>query len=311
MAGVGVPKAGDCSFLPEGGLANHEATRLQWFDHTLKGLASGAEGLPAVQYFVMGGGEGLASTGKTILHGGRWKSATEWPPAGSQPVSYCLHSQGLLSEVVPEGAPTSTSFTFDPTRPMPTIGGHLSAIPVEAGGFDQRNDPRFPTAEGTLPLSARPDVLCFTTEPLEDDIEVSGPVVVRLWVSSDAPDTDFTAKLIDVYPPGGAYPDGCALNLTDSICRLRFRNGFEDEELAVPGEVYELEFELYPTANLFVKGHRIRVDISSSNYPRFELNPNTGGPLGIERRMRTAENSVYHSAEHPSQIVLSVMTHAE
>jgi hypothetical protein len=156
---------------------------------------------------------------------------------------------------------------------------------------------------------------------------------VKLWVSTDAPDTDFTAKLMDVYPPGPNYPDGCALNLTDSICRLRFRNGFETEALAEPGQmflpigrpagpalrpagpaglsaktpVYELEFELYPTANLFAEGHRIRVDISSSNYPRFELNPNTGGPLGVERRVRVAENSIYHSRSRPSHMVLSVI----
>jgi putative CocE/NonD family hydrolase len=148
--------------------------------------------------------------------------------------------------------------------------------------------------------------LCFTTAPLEE-VEIAGPVRVKLWVSTDAPDTDFTAKLIDVYPPGPNYADGCALNLTDSVCRLRFRKGFDHEEPAKPGEVYTLEFELYPTANVFAKGHRIRVDISSSNYPRFELNHNTGGPLGVDRRLRVAENSLYHSKSRPSHILLPVV----
>ena len=138
-------------------------------------------------------------------------------------------------------------------------------------------------------------------------MEVAGPVVVKLWVATDGPDTDFTAKLLDVYPPSPAYPDGCALNLTDSIGRLRFRNGYDREELATPGEVYELSFEMYPTANLFAKGHQIRVDISSSNYPRFDVNANTGGVLGVERRTRVAQNSLHHSASMPSHIVLSVV----
>lgn len=137
-------------------------------------------------------------------------------------------------------------------------------------------------------------------------MEIAGPVRVRLWVSTDAPDTDFTAKLIDVYPPGPNYPDGCALNLTDSIGRLRFRGGFEEEAPALPAEVCELEFELFPTANRFARGHRIRVDISSSNYPRFERNPNTGEPLGTDRTRRAARNSVHHGRTTPSRILLPV-----
>jgi putative CocE/NonD family hydrolase len=151
-------------------------------------------------------------------------------------------------------------------------------------------------------------VLVFQTEPLAEDLEIAGPIEVVLFVSTDGPDTDFTAKLIDVYPPSAGYPDGCALNLTDTIARLRFRGGYEVEELAEPGQVYELRFEMYPSANLFVAGHRIRVDISSSNWPRFEVNPNTGGPLGVERRMRVAENAVYHDPARPSRVMLPVIT---
>ena len=223
------------------------------------------------------------------------------------PTPFYLHGDGALDTQSPADEPPPTVYTFDPADPVPTIGGHLSAIPIPAGGFDQRNDSRFPFTSGTLPLSARRDVLCFTTQPLKEPVEIAGPIVVKLWVSTDAPDTDFTAKLIDLFPTSPNYPNGCALNLTDSIIRLRFRHSFEAEELAAPGEVYEVSFEMYPSANLFARGHQIRVDISSSNYPRFELNPNTGGVLGVERRMRIAENSLHHSKSKPSHVVLPVV----
>lgn len=304
--GVGQPTAGDASFLPHGGLSDYETVRLQWFDQFLRDIPCGLEKRPPVRYFVMGGGPGPQPQSKVILHGGVWKSASTWPPAEAKPTPFYFHADGTLTLRPPTDEPPPTTFTYDPHDPVPTIGGNLSAIPIPAGGFDQRNGPRFPGSRGTLPLSSRRDVLTFITSPLKEPIEIAGPVRVILWVSTDAPDTDFTAKLIDMYPPGPNYPDGCALNLTDSICRLRFRNGFQKEQLAKPGKVYKLEFELYPTANLFAKGHRIRVDISSSNYPRFELNPNTGGPLGIDRRMRVAQNSLYHSKFMPSHIVLCV-----
>ena len=150
-------------------------------------------------------------------------------------------------------------------------------------------------------------MLCFITEPLEEDLVVTGPLVATLYVSTDGLDTDFTVKLLDIYPPGPHYPNGCALNLTDSIRRLRFRNSFEQEELAEPGQVYELEIEMYPTGNRFVKGHQIRVDISSSNYPRFEVNPNTGGVLGVDRRKRVAQNTLYHDKSRPSHLTMWVV----
>ena len=150
-------------------------------------------------------------------------------------------------------------------------------------------------------------MLCFITEPLEEDLVVTGPLVAKLYVSTDGLDTDFTVKLLDIYPPGPHYPNGCALNLTDSIRRLRFRNSFEQEELAEPGQVYELEIEMYPTGNRFVKGHQIRVDISSSNYPRFEVNPNTGGVLGVDRRKRVAQNTLYHDKSRPSHLTMWVV----
>jgi len=304
--GVGVPAAGDLSFRPDGGLTHHESTRLQWFDRFLKDLPGAEVPTHPVRYFIMGGGEGLQETSGAIEHGGQWRECDSWPPPGTTLTPFYFHADGTLAPEPPTDATEPTRYLFDPRDPVPTIGGNLSAIPIPPGGYDQRNDPLFPFTKGHLPLSARQDVLCFRTEPLAEDVVIAGPLTVKLWVATDGPDTDFTAKLIDVYPPGPNHPAGAAINLTDSICRLRFRNGFETEELAEPGVVYELQFEMYPNANRFVQGHRIRVDISSSNYPRFDVNPNTGGPIGVERRLRVAENCLYHDEERPSCIVLPV-----
>ena len=179
---------------------------------------------------------------------------------------------------------------------------------MEPGGFDQTEGPQFYGCKPPyLPLGSRPDVLVFETAPLAEDVEVTGPIEVELWVSSTAPDTDFTAKLIDVYPPSEWYPEGYALNLSDSIARLRYRNGRERGEMLSPGEVAKLVITLYPTSNLFVAGHRIRLDISSSNFPRFDVNPNTGDPIGRERRRAGADNRVCHDAARPSHIVLPIV----
>lgn len=309
--GVGVPTAGDLHFGAEGGLPHYESVRLRWFDQFLKDLPTGLAEAPPVRYFLMGGGAGLAGGTATIEHGGEWRTAAKWPLPTVQATPYYLHAGGGLTPTPPVEAEAHTTYNFDPSDPVPTIGGNLSAIPIPPGGFDQRNDPRFPFTKGGLPLAARADVLCFQTEPLAADLVVAGPLKVTLWVSTDGPDTDFTAKLLDVYPAGGAYPAGAAANIADSIGRLRFRNGFEREELAEPGQVYELSFELYPTANRFVAGHRIRVDISSSNFPRFDVNPNTGGPLGQERLRRVATNTLYHDRARPSHLVLSVVAEAQ
>jgi putative CocE/NonD family hydrolase len=305
--GAGVGRTGDATY--EGGdLDDYLGMRLSFFDRHLRGDQSADFGQQrAVRYFLMGGGEGPVAGSRDIARGGEWRECDTWPPEGCTPTAFYLHADGGLSTNAPEAESAATSWSYDPADPVPTIGGNLSALGVDPGAYDQRNDERFPFTDGTLPLSARRDVLCFQTEPLEEDVTVAGPIEVVLHVSTDAPDTDFTAKLLDVHPPSESYPAGLALNLSDSIMRLRFREGFEREVLAEPGEVYELRFELYPTANRFVAGHRIRVDISSSNFPRFELNPNTGGPLGAERRMRVAENTVHHDAARPSRVVLPVL----
>ncbi|HVG97565.1 MAG TPA: CocE/NonD family hydrolase, partial [Chloroflexota bacterium] len=197
-------------------------------------------------------------------------------------------------------------YTFDPRDPVPTIGGGISAAEplLRPGGFDQRGAPGVYGARDSLPLSARADVLVFQTPPLPDALEVTGPVTVTLYAASSATDTDFTAKLIDVHPPSGDYPEGLAINLTDSIIRARYRDGWEQPQPLEPGRIYPLTFELYPTANVFRAGHRIRLDVSSSNSPRFDVNPNTGGPLGVERRLELAHQALYLDAAHPSHVVL-------
>jgi len=150
-------------------------------------------------------------------------------------------------------------------------------------------------------------VLAFETAPLEKDLAVAGPIVVDLWISSDAPDTDFTAKLIDVYPPSEDYPTGFAMNLTDGIFRCRYRTGWESPSPLNPGEVIRITIEPFATTNLFKAGHRIRLDISSSNFPKFDVNPNTGAPEGRGRTKRIARNTVYMGPARPSKLVLPVV----
>jgi len=175
------------------------------------------------------------------------------------------------------------------------------------GAADQRCRADFWLCTDTRPLAARNDVLVFETPPLDAGIEVTGRLVVKLWASSDALDTDFTAKLVDVYPPSADFPNGVDLNIADSIVRARYRNGLGKPELLKPGQPCEFTIEMYPTSLLFQKGHRIRLDISSSNFPRFDVNPNTGEPLNDNRRTQIANNTIYLDAEHPSQIILPVI----
>jgi putative CocE/NonD family hydrolase len=300
--------AGEVEFTPEAALAWND-WRLRWYERWLKGVFTNVESEPAVKLFVMGGGDGRKSKDGRLRHGGRWIDATDFPPPDAKPTTYYLHGNGKLSREKPHDEAAKTTYTYDPHNPVPTIGGNLSSFAGlgEAGGFDQRNRPNTLFAWDQLPLSERRDVLVFQTEPLAEDVEAIGPVAVKLFISSTALDTDFTAKLIDVYPPNPDYPLGFDLNIGDAITRMRYRNSLEKAELMTPGEVYEVTVNLYPTANRFVKGHRIRLDISSSSFPRFDLNPNTGESLQQHRRMISADNTVYHNATRPSHLLLSVM----
>jgi hypothetical protein len=160
---------------------------------------------------------------------------------------------------------------------------------------------------GDRPLAERADVQVFQTESLEAPLEVVGPLSVKLWASSDGPDTDFTAKLVDVYPPSADFPEGLALNIADGIVRARYRQSPAKAVMLASGQPYEFTIELYPTALVFMAGHRIRVDISSSHFPRFDVNPNTGEPLNANTGLRVATNAIFHDPEHPSRIILPVI----
>ncbi|MDY0167518.1 MAG: CocE/NonD family hydrolase [Thermoguttaceae bacterium] len=304
---------GQVSFGGEAGIRDHLGWRLQWFDHWLKG-AENAVGREApfatpVRIFVMGTGDGRKTGDGKLNHGGYWRDEQEWPLARTQYTEYHLQPGGGLAASTPPAGDASTSFQFDPRDPVPTIGGCISSGEgiLLAGAWDQRGGPHVWNFPDPIPLSARNDVLVFQTEPLEEDIEVTGEISVKLWISSSAPDTDFTAKLVDVYPPSEDFPGGFDLLIGDGILRTRFRESLTEEKLMEPGEVYPVTIKLYPASNVFKKGHRIRVDISSSNFPRFDLNPNTGEPLNDNRRVETAVNTVYHDRERPSHILLPVI----
>ncbi|MFD1913610.1 CocE/NonD family hydrolase [Halodurantibacterium flavum] len=281
--------------------------RIKWFDRWLKG-AEADEGAK-VHLFVMGTGRGGRTAAGHLNHGGQWITSSDWPVPEAAPLDlYLRPDMGLGAE--PATGEGAISYDFDPANPVPTIGGSLtSGEPVfTGGGFNQVEDAAFYgcTRPG-MPLSARRDVLSFETDPLAEDTLVAGPVEVELWVTSDAPDTDFTAKLVDVYPPCDDYPRGYALNITDGIFRCRYRNGFDRPEPIGNGEVFRITIRPFATANLFKKGHRVRLDISSSNFPKYDVNPNTGEPEGQSRRRRVAVNTVFVNAERPSRLRLQVL----
>jgi hypothetical protein len=329
---VELSHAGDVEFGREAAQPSFDQLHLRWFDRWLRGVDNGLDGEASLRIFVMGGGSGRRSSAGRLVHGGRWRDEHEWPLARTEFTDFYLHGDGSLGREPPREERSSTTYSFDPAHPVPSIGGNVSSLrdvlplppgiadPAYAGrdqrtidvmapgGFDQREGPAFYGCRPPyLPLGSRPDVLVFQTGPLSEPIEVTGPIEVLLWVATSAPDTDFTAKLIDVYPPSPWFPLGYALNLTDSITRLRYRNGRERGHPATPGVPVPVTITLYPTSNLFAAGHRIRLDISSSNYPRFDVNPNTGEPIGRDRRRAVADNTVFHERGLASRIVLPVI----
>ncbi len=313
------------------GVSRYFEEQHRFFDAWLRDESSGKEDGPPVSIFVMGGGTGRKTDEGKYHHGGRWRREWEWPLTRTRSIQYHFHSQGLLSTDEPDEESSPLSFTYDPTNPVPTIGGSLCGImelPEDDGDLDQmwsrflspvtrlRNivipgpahQKESADVFGANPpyqlLADRPDVLVFQTFPLEEDLEVTGSAIVTLWISSSAPDTDFTAKLIDLAPANDDYPDGYAMNLVDSVIRTRYRNSWEQEELMEPGAVYRVQIPLPPTSNLFQAGHRIRIDISSSNFPRLDLNPNTGEPMGRHTQMVPARNTVYMDKQCPSGVLL-------
>ena len=314
--------AGDIEFGESAAIGDFaRGFHLRWFDARLKGqgtfapFADGRLETPGgVTLFVMGGGDGRRDGNGRLFHGGEWRTATTWPLEGTEVTPFHLRAGGGMTPESPDEDEGSSAYTYDPEHPVPTIGGAFSGA-LKRGGYDQR-ERTFRSLSGGSEngffgsevdgrrTADRSDVLVFETEPLVEDVEVIGPVSARLWVSSSAPDTDFTAKLVDVYPPSEDFPEGFDLNVTDGILRARYRDSRESESLMNPGEIYELEITLFPTANRFGAGHRIRLEVSSSNFPRFDPNPNTGEPLGRHTRMVPAENVIHHSAERPSALLL-------
>jgi putative CocE/NonD family hydrolase len=307
--------AGDVDFGADATLdgalaADFVEFRLRWFDRWLKAIDNGAERDPAVRLFLMGGGSGRRNAAGRMDHGGHWVTATDWPLPEARPTDYFLHRGGLLSPEPPAEDEAPISFDYDPRHPVPSIGGTMtSGQPLmEGGAYDQREEPRFFGCRPPyLPLSSRPDILVFQTPPLTAEVEVVGPIVVRLFVASDAPDTDFTAKLVDVCPPNPDYPHGFAMNVTDGIFRMRYRNSWTDPAPMTAGAVYEIAIQPFATANRFGRGHRIRVDISSSNFPHFDVNTNTFEPEGGSRLVRAATNTVFVDRARASRIVLPLL----
>ncbi|PHX64612.1 MAG: antibiotic hydrolase [Gemmatimonadetes bacterium] len=277
---------------------------LRWFDHHLKGVANGIEKDSVVRLFVMGTGDGRKDANGRLQHGGYWRTSNAWPVTNTRMVPYYFQPDGSLRATKPKALHSKTTYTFDPRHPVPTVGGGSSAR-LRDGAYDQREDPRFPPSQAPwLPLRSRADVVVFQTEPLTADMTVIGPITVKLFASVTTVDADFTAKLVDVYPSSTDWPGGFDLNLTDAIVRGRYRATRDHAVMLQSGRVYEFTIDPFPTANVFKKGHRIRVDISSSNFPRFDVNPNTGEPLGKNRRLVTTDISIQHSATYPSHIVL-------
>jgi putative CocE/NonD family hydrolase len=260
--------------------------QLRWFDHWLKGKDTGMLNEAPIKLFVMGANV--------------WRDEQEWPLARAVETRYYLHSRGhanssngdgTLYTQVP-GAESPDEYAYDPQNPVMTRGGALLMTPeFRAGPFDQSA------------TESREDMLVFTTAPLEDDVEVTGPISVHLWAASSAPDTDFVARLVDV------YPNGYAQNLTDGIIRARYRNFARGEAptLIEPGRAYEYEIDLWATSNVFKAGHSIRLDVTSSNFPRWDRNPNTGHDFGADAELAVAHQTILHDREHPSYVTLPIV----
>lgn len=285
--------------------------RLRWFDRWLKGEHNGVEHEPAVRIFVMGGGSGRKNAAGRMEHGGHWRAETDWPLPGTKTIPYYLHPAGKLSTEAPQADLAPLAYDFDPRHPVPSIGGSItSGEPVMRGGaYDQTEGPTiFGAQPPYLPLAVRPDILVFESEPLAEDTEITGSISASLWISSDCPDTDFTIKLIDVYPPNADYPQGFAMNLCDGILRCRYRDSWENPSPLTPGQPTRITIDTFPTSNLFKKGHKIRIDVSSSNFPHFDVNPNTGGPEGGgSGAYKVAFNQVFIDRDRPSHVLLPVI----
>lgn len=305
--GIGPRSSGDVDFGPAARV-DLLAEQQRWFDQVLKGENTGILQEPPVRLFIMGGGDGKRTGNGPMEDGGRWLATTAWPPPAASSRAYYLHGDGSLNAQIP-GDESASTYSFDPEHPVPTIGGQIDSGKEFSpdGPRDQRCNLKIFGCENDLPLSSRRDVLVFETPPLASLVVIAGPVTVDLWISSSAPDTDFTAKLVDVAPANRDYPWGFAMNLADRIIRVSSGDDAPERKLLKPGEVRKVSIDLIGTANYFQTGHRIRVDISSSNFPFFDVNPNTGERPGYQTHNVRAFNTVYHDRAHPSHINLPIM----
>jgi hypothetical protein len=279
-------KIGEVDFGPEALKYEEGDITLRWYNFLFKGVQNDfANGRP-VKIFVMGINQ--------------WRDEDDWPLARAKSTKYFLRSEGAansssgngaLSTEPPAASEAADKFTYDPAKPVPTIGGPLCCdVPhLAPGPRDQRT------------VEERSDVLVYSTPPLDHDLEVTGPVRLDFFASSSAVDTDFTAKLVDV------SPDGAAINITEGILRAKYRNSRETPELLTPGKVYPLTIDLWATSNVFRAGHRIRLEISSSNFPRFDRNLNTGESAATSAKFTTAVSTILHDAAHPSALALPLV----
>jgi putative CocE/NonD family hydrolase len=277
-------KTGDLDFGPQAHVDWH-GIQLRFFDYWLKGEQNGMDREPPVSLFVMGRNE--------------WRLENEYPLARTQYRKLYLASNGKansnrgdgrLTWDEPEPASKPDTYKYDPDNPVPSVGGNnCCGTPTLAGPRDQR------------PIEVRNDILVYTSDYLKEDLEVTGPVKVVVYASSDAPDTDFVAKLIDVYPDGHAY------NMAEGIVRARYRESLSAPKMLEPGKVYAFSIDLVGTSNLFRKGHRIRVDVTSSHFPQFDRNPNTGEPFGVNANVRVATQTVHHTRQYASHVLLPVI----
>ncbi len=307
--------SGDVDFGPQSMLAGNLAAdypgmELRWFDRWLKDSPNGIDDEPAVRIFVMGGGSGRKNAQGRLDHGGHWRAEADWPPPSAVETRFYCQEHGGLHRDPPASESAKATFRYDPRDPVPSIGGTItSGDPLMSGGaFDQRGAPAvFGARPPYRPLAERPDILVYQSPVLDADVEVTGAIRAELWISSDCPDTDFTVKLVDVYPPNADYPEGYAMNVADGIMRCRYRDSWADPKSMQPGERYKILVETFPTSNLFKRGHRIRLDISSSNFPHFDLNLNTGAPEGKGQETRIAANTVYLNRSYPSSVLLPIV----
>ena len=254
---------------------------MHWYDQQLKGINTGIDDEAPIRLFVMG--ENV------------WHDEYEWPLARTEWTKYYLHSSGnasgkygTLSVKAPSSEEPVDQFIYDPANPVASLGSQYQTFDF-CGPHDRSE------------LQQRDDILTFTTAPLTEDTEVTGPIRATIWASSDAIDTDFTAALTDL------EPDGKAIALCEGIVRTRFRNGTDKPEMMTPGDIYEFEIDMWNTSNMFKKGHSIRVEISSSNFPRYNRNLNSGNPIATDTEITVANQTIYHDSDHPSHVTLPVI----